>query len=211
MMNGEGGSIPYQRIEYLQSTSTQYINTGVVQSSLDFELNLKFRWTGGSISSFETFVGYIVGSNVPRFAFSKYNSKWMFGTNATRTTSIAPDNVAHDITIVCSSIDNIEHLYIDGVEVKNGTVSYTSYILGNTLPFFLFARNGNGIAGNKAAVQIMQFGYKEFTDSSNYIMSLENNFIPCRIGNVGYMYDNVSKQLFGNAGTGDFILGPDIN
>jgi hypothetical protein len=41
--------------------------------------------------------------------------------------------------------------------------------------------------------------------------SLENviDFIPVRIGNVGYMYDKVSGKLFGNTGTGNFILGPD--
>ena len=33
--------------------------------------------------------------------------------------------------------------------------------------------------------------------------------IPVRKGNVGYLYDRVSGQLFGNAGTGLFILGPD--
>lgn len=33
--------------------------------------------------------------------------------------------------------------------------------------------------------------------------------IPVRVGQVGYLYDRVSNQLFGNAGTGDFILGPD--
>ena len=36
------------------------------------------------------------------------------------------------------------------------------------------------------------------------------NFIPVRVGNVGYMYDKVSGQLFGNSGTGNFILGPDV-
>lgn len=35
------------------------------------------------------------------------------------------------------------------------------------------------------------------------------DLIPVRKGNVGYMYDKVSGQLFGNAGTGQFILGPD--
>ena len=33
--------------------------------------------------------------------------------------------------------------------------------------------------------------------------------IPVRKGTTGYLYDRVSKQLFGNAGTGDFVLGPD--
>lgn len=38
---------------------------------------------------------------------------------------------------------------------------------------------------------------------------LVSDLIPVRVGNVGYMYDRVSGQLFGNAGTGNFILGPD--
>ena len=35
------------------------------------------------------------------------------------------------------------------------------------------------------------------------------DFIPVRVGDVGYMYDRVSGDLFGNAGTGAFIIGPD--
>lgn len=36
------------------------------------------------------------------------------------------------------------------------------------------------------------------------------DLIPVRKDGVGYMYDKVSNTLFGNDGTGDFILGPDI-
>lgn len=36
------------------------------------------------------------------------------------------------------------------------------------------------------------------------------DLIPVRKDNVGYMYDRVSGRLFGNAGTGEFVLGPDI-
>lgn len=36
------------------------------------------------------------------------------------------------------------------------------------------------------------------------------DLIPVRVGDVGYMYDRVSGQLFGNQGTGEFVLGPDI-
>lgn len=36
------------------------------------------------------------------------------------------------------------------------------------------------------------------------------DLIPVRVGEVGYMYDQVSGELFGNAGSGSFILGPDI-
>jgi hypothetical protein len=33
--------------------------------------------------------------------------------------------------------------------------------------------------------------------------------VPVKDNGVGYMYDKVSGQLFGNAGTGSFILGND--
>ena len=40
--------------------------------------------------------------------------------------------------------------------------------------------------------------------------NVELDLIPVRKDGIGYMYDRVSGQLFGNAGTGSFILGPDI-
>ena len=40
---------------------------------------------------------------------------------------------------------------------------------------------------------------------------LVRDYIPVRKGMVGYLYDRVSGKLFGNAGTGDFVLGPDKN
>lgn len=47
----------------------------------------------------------------------------------------------------------------------------------------------------------------KFYDSSG---SLVLNLIPVRCGTVGYMYDRVSGTLFGNDGTGDFIVGADV-
>lgn len=37
------------------------------------------------------------------------------------------------------------------------------------------------------------------------------DLIPVRKGSTGYLYDRVSGRLYGNAGTGSFILGPDKN
>jgi hypothetical protein len=36
------------------------------------------------------------------------------------------------------------------------------------------------------------------------------DLIPVRKGTTGYMYDKITGKLFGNAGTGTFTLGPDI-
>lgn len=35
------------------------------------------------------------------------------------------------------------------------------------------------------------------------------DYIPVRVGQIGYLYDKVSGRLFGNQGTGNFTLGPD--
>ena len=39
------------------------------------------------------------------------------------------------------------------------------------------------------------------------------DFIPVRVGSganaVGYLYDRVSGELFGNMGSGAFVIGPD--
>ena len=44
-----------------------------------------------------------------------------------------------------------------------------------------------------------------FRDGSELIA----DFACVRIGDEGAMYDRVSGQLFGNAGTGAFVIGPD--
>lgn len=36
------------------------------------------------------------------------------------------------------------------------------------------------------------------------------SFVPCRVGSVGYLWDEVTGAFFGNSGTGNFVLGTDI-
>ena len=43
---------------------------------------------------------------------------------------------------------------------------------------------------------------------SNNILAY--SLIPVRIGRVGYMYDTISGEVFGNQGTGNFVVGPDL-
>ena len=50
-----------------------------------------------------------------------------------------------------------------------------------------------------------RFGYVKIYQNG----ILVRDYIPVRVGDVGCFYDRVSGQLFGNAGTGAFIIGPD--
>lgn len=49
------------------------------------------------------------------------------------------------------------------------------------------------------------FGFTATSEATGQHFDL----LPVRKGNIGYMYDRVSGELFGNAGTGAFIIGPD--
>lgn len=41
--------------------------------------------------------------------------------------------------------------------------------------------------------------------------TLERDFIPVRVGQVGYLYDKVTKRLFGSATNKNYAIGPDVN
>ena len=60
-----------------------------------------------------------------------------------------------------------------------------------------------GLSGQNDPLKIFYFKWYE---NSTLVLDM----IPVRVGNVGYMYDRVSGRLFGNAGLGQFVLGPDV-
>lgn len=83
----------------------------------------------------------------------------------------------------------------DGVN----SASYTSSTSRYNGPTVLFA----AYSGSKGKLKLHSSKLYKNT-------VLELDLIPVRCGAVGYMYDRVSGHLFGNAGTGNFIVGSDV-
>ncbi len=87
-----------------------------------------------------------------------------------------------------------------------GAATYNSTALSNKYTmsrnFYLFAFNNNG-SPSCGTSRIWSFSV-----TRNGALLLD--MIPVRVGQVGYMYDKVSGQLYANSGSGDFILGNDI-
>lgn len=205
-------SLPYDaEVEYLRSTGTQYINTGIVQTTRNYEVTLVMQWTGSTASLFESFFAYMpaVGAFTPRCGFHKYDSHWMFGTNATQVTSNALDNNKHTIYITGNASVGIESLYIDNTFITHTNTSNHG-IQGNTITYFLGCRNRNGSTDNPAWAKFYSLNYKKFTDANHSVVTDEWDFIPVRLGTIGYMYDRISGNLLGNSGSGSFVLGNDI-
>ena len=177
-------------IEYLQSTGTQYINTGHVLKNTDIVDvtydNIAYGFVFGSRTSSSSQYSAITNEDNGR---NTYNIR--YGNTILYTTSPQPSGTV------------AVHIESGNTKINGSTVSTTTYgsnfYSGNC---YLFTINNNGTAysGTYGTNRIRRFSIQGACD-----------MIPVRIGNIGYMFDKVTGKMFGNSGTGNFVLGPDIN
>ena len=69
----------------------------------------------------------------------------------------------------------------------------------------MYIFSGNTALEDLSHPACIRMYFCEIYDGSTIVRS----FVPVRVGQVGYLFDRVSGQLFGNAGTGAFTIGPD--
>lgn len=185
--------LPYDaEIEYLQSDGTQYINTGLYLNTSNFE------------------IGYdIVGNNFYWGFTHQGSGRGTWITVETNTAFFGNFNNGRVTISPSSEWNTIKYESQRGITV-NGTYTPKTFSIGS-----------DSIANTTLYI----FGRYDFrsravdTDTTSKLKSfyLKNNgelvldMIPVRVGQVGYMYDRVSGELFGNDGTGSFILGADKN
>lgn len=195
---GGGSTLPYDaEVEYLQSDGNQYIDTGVVVTK-NYVIIADCAVISGS--SFPTVIGALSANKGYSVVLAYNNSGQPYtqmGSNypTLYNTSKLGSTLIH---YICTGKSNSEYIS-DGMAVESNT--FSGNIATNSL--YLFARHrydttvGNSVTAKIGKVRITIDGV------------LQRDYIPVRVGTVGYMYDKVSKQLFGNIGTGSFTLGPD--
>ena len=175
--------LPYDcQIEYLESSGSQYIETGVVANpgEISFEVDCTIENNSGSSV-------YTVGG----LHYIYQSSNGGIRTGGTNTAiSYTPGN---RITIT-ASYDNQNRRVIT---IGNTVVTGTAYNAGSGEFVLLRIPKEPNCIGKLYSAKV-------------YLNSiLVRDMIPVRIGQIGYMYDKISGQLFGNDGTGNFTLGPD--
>lgn len=187
---------PYDaEIEYLESSRGQYINTFIKITDV-FKSELKGYFVVNH-KGFDNMLGCTdsraYGFGIPcaiinnNFYCQFGNDTRYLGSNGKTLTTITTTLASGTVTLDC-----------DGLTVSGE--------VGNQIPtntLYMFARNYNNRPSGLSSARIY---YCKLYNGG----ILKRDFIPVRKGQVGYMYDKVSGQLFGNAGTGAFILGPDI-
>ena len=182
---------PYNaEVEYLRSSRTQWIDTGILNTyGISVEVDFQIINTGAigvqyDILRRSTGIFIKFTSNTGRIEINNghINNKSIINNVYERK------KIFIDSTSKTFLVNGIEGTFVD--EPTEFSHDYTLCLFSNA-----------GLNG--AVVKIYT---AKFWDNG----ILVRDFIPVRIGSVGYMYDRVSGKLFGNKGTGNFTLGPDV-
>lgn len=181
----------YTELTYIQSSGTQYIDTGF-KPNQDTRIVGDMQFLNNTSSNPASLFGYRQSTSSQRYEFFQYNNLLYspYNTSAGSTISMTTNKM---------SIDKNK-----GTTLVNGsalsTITYANFQCAGNM--YLFALNNNGsvanVNGNKRiySCQIYDNG------------TLKRNFVPCKnpSGVVG-MYDIVNNVFYQNAGTGTFTAG----
>ena len=189
--------LPYDaEIEYLKGTGTQYINTGYVPKGNDVVIKGKFLLEGYTAAYGSWFGAYTnEATNSYRIIRNNTNNTSIYYTGGTRA------NTSGTATVALNNTYEFE-------------LSYNKLVINGT------TRTHSGAAGTANAKELVLWtnnAHNGFSKGCFYYFQVYKNgvlvldLIPVRVGNVGYMFDRMQNQLLGNAGSGDFILGNDLN
>lgn len=181
----------YTEVEYIETTGTQYINTGFYPNQ-DSRIVCEYMYFGGT-----GIYGARDNTSSDGFCMRVTNSKWQPQYNdGMKRTSIGSDSTKWHI-----ADQNKEVFYIDGdVGVE---FDYADFDVPN--PVII-----GGTLGNKDGVPTLYGGDCRYRACQLYDNGvLVRDLVPCYRnidGEVG-MYDKLNGVFYGNAGTGEFVAG----
>lgn len=185
-----GNGLPegYTKLKYIQSSGTQYVNTGLLPTGnekicMDFQL---LDTSGnptvfGARSSSMCFAYWETSENCWYFA---YGSQWVkfpsVGNGLSRNKMELTNTSGH---------------------IGDSYATWSAATFNIAYAITLFARHHNGSLINYAKMRLYSC---QIYDNG----TLARDYVPCRnpYGVVG-LYDLVNGQFYGNAGTGEFIGG----
>lgn len=206
----------YQEVEYLEKNSTtSYIKLGInIKANKLYSTRVDFEFSGNRNGNQNACIDGYYGTN-PSVGYPLYasvivpkNEDRLYSnlTNVSKETL----NVVYNVNIKERHVvefNTINGSFIDGIKVSSETLKTdTDYSTENS--FFLFTRGAYD-----GAIIVEHFLGKIYS----YIFYEDGvairNLIPCRriFDNEKGMYDIVNDVFYTNAGTGEFLCGPDVH
>lgn len=191
---------PYkQELEYLESSGTQWIDTGYAFKD-DFSWEIDFN----GITQNKTVFG-------GRTSIERTAILYQYNVTSTTTCPIGSSNgqatpfKLSDLssgrhTVKMAVASNKGSVWVDGTQMYDNTAFAGSYISGTTQA--IFADNfGNGDVQEYTSSKVYSLKMWQGTELvRDFIPVLDLNDVPC-------MYDRVTNELYYNNGTGEFSYG----
>lgn len=191
--------LPYDsRVEYLQSSGTQYVDTGVVPNT-STGCSIRF---GRYASSVTTYVP--IGSRT-----SGENDRWWINPNSMPADGLVvffgrgaayQQNWTHALNTMYTATMNFQGNELFTFDVHSVRAQGT---LTGTWPIWLFGANVSG------SLSLSPSGIRIASCKLTQGSAVVRDYIPVRVGTTGEMYDLISGTFATRVGT--FIVGPDIN
>ena len=191
-----GMSDEYEQITYIDATGTQYIDTGV-SGGVNAEYEIKFSALSPQIRSYEQFFFGDKTPSIPSLFYNNSSAEAM-GINTKDSGGVIKvsnwDTHGRDRDVVVRYTSD-GSVYCDGqLVVQRGTA-------GNGWgELSWFVANSHGEPSLMAHMRI--YYVKMWTDGV-----LVRDFVPAvnKTSNTAGLYDSVTSEFFGNAGTGEFV------
>ena len=187
----------YRRLEYIQSSGTQYIDTGFkpnqdTRVTMDFnllEIVNKYADPIFGVRKSASSKGFYFWASGYGTTTERYQSGYNNGSTYQQVTRLGRHYVDKNKNITT----------IDGVSTS---ATYTAFTTDWNMLLFNSYNNGNLYQNTKLKLYSCQI-YDNGT--------LIRNYIPCQTssGDIG-LWDDVNSVFYGNAGTGTFTAGPVI-
>ena len=189
-------------VEYLESTGTQYINTGLLSTALS-RVDVEFGFTsmesgaannvgvfgGRNTTTASTFTFFKIASATPQYFRFDYNGQPQVATASDMTWNTASKyrfqyNGTNCITTNTTTGESV-------VLTRSPGSTFTQY------PIYLFAVNTAGTIGQNLSGRIYYYRYSDGTNSVDMYPAISED-------GTAFMFDRVSHTIYDNAGTGQF-------
>jgi hypothetical protein len=198
MLAPQGAPLPYDaEVEYLESTGTQYVDTGIVPDALT-EVDAAFEL-------FDVMTG--------RQIFGSRNSATdgifaiQLQTASVATMRAGYGGVYYSASGVASG-RQIAHMDNSGASLGSASIAYSNDLGVPLYPMFVLALNSGGVANiGSTRLRVSAFSISQSG-------ALVRDYIPVRVGNgstwEGAMMDVLTRRIYRNDGTGAFTYGNDL-
>ena len=195
--DGGGGGSPYDaEVEYIESTGTQWIDTGIVPTG---QTRAQFKVYGVERTN-DVILGFFTGNDWKDWRFFTPDSDYSGMMDVVSGRGYWTGSEGFVRRWLEFEVGNF---YVK--DLATGRYLYNGSTYQGTFPTDSITLNHYGRLDEVGRNSKNRWAYVKIYDGDTLVL----DFIPVRVGSIGYMYDRVSGVLFGNNGTGDFVLGPD--